>query len=78
VSAAEWEVKGGSADKYVTPSTNKQKHRKQYQDEKFEKHDSDGIGMSISAMSVVFVGLPAFFAFKIIGKISVSMSKRNG
>ena len=46
--------------------------------EKFEEHDSDGIGMSISAMSVVFCGLILLFiAFKIVGRVSVSLSKRN-
>ncbi len=46
--------------------------------EKFEEHDSVGIGMSISAMSVVFCGLIfSFIAFKIVGKISVNLSKRN-
>ena len=46
--------------------------------EKFEEHDSNGIGMSISAMSVVFCGLILLFiAFKIVGKASVSLSKRN-
>lgn len=46
--------------------------------EKFEEHDSVGIGMAISAMSVVFCGLILLYiSFKIIGKISVNLSKRN-
>mgnify|MGYP002553564343 CR=1 FL=1 len=46
--------------------------------EKFEQHDSVGIGMSISAMSVVFFGLILLYiSFKIVGKISVNLSKRN-
>lgn len=46
--------------------------------EKFEEHDSIGIGMAISAMSVVFSGLLLLYiSFKIIGKISVNLSKRN-
>ena len=76
--AAEWEVKGGSSDKYVTPSTNNQTLDSNAKMEKFEEHDSNGIGMSISAMSVVFCGLILLFiAFKIVGKASVSLSKRN-
>ena len=64
--ANEWEVKGSSADKYVTPM------------EKFEEHDGSGIGMAISAMSVVFCGLLLLFIlFKCVGKISVNLSKRN-
>ncbi len=46
--------------------------------EKFEEHDSVGIGMAISAMSVVFCGLILLYiSFKIVGKISVNLSKRN-
>ena len=44
--------------------------------EKFEEHDSAGIGMSISAMSVVFCGLILLFiAFKVVGKVAVNLSK---
>ncbi len=47
--------------------------------EKFEEHDSVGIGMSISAMSVVFVRSCSYclLLFKVIGRISVNLSKRN-
>ena len=76
--ASQWEVKDGSAEKYVTPSTNNQTIDSNAKMEKFEEHDSNGIGMSISAMSVVFCGLILLFiAFKIVGKASVSLSKRN-
>ena len=54
--AEKWEVKDGSAEKYVTPSTNNKTIDSNAKMEKFEEHDSDGIGMSISAMSVVFCG----------------------
>ena len=76
--AAEWEVKGGSSDKYVTPSTNNQTLDSNAKMEKFEEHDSVGIGMSISAMSVVFCGLILLYiAFKVVGKVTVNLSKRN-
>lgn len=76
--ANEWEVKGRSNDKYVTPSTNNKTIDSNAKMEKFEEHDSVGIGMAISAMSVVFCGLILLFiAFKIVGKASVSLSKRN-
>ena len=40
--------------------------------EKFEEHDSVGIGMSISAMSVVFCGLILLYiAFKVVGKVGI-------
>ena len=76
--ASQWEVKDGSAEKYVTPSTNNKTIDSNAKMEKFEEHDSNGIGMSISAMSVVFCGLILLFiAFKIVDKASVSLSKRN-
>ena len=57
----QWEVKDGSAEKYVTPSTNNKTIDSNAKMEKFEEHDSNGIGMSISAMSVVFCGLLLLF-----------------
>ncbi|MDD3040173.1 OadG family transporter subunit [Bacteroides sp.] len=76
--ANQWEVKGGSPDKYVTPSTNNKTINSNAKMEKFEEHDAVGIGMSISAMSVVFIGLILLYvSFKIVGKISVNLSKRN-
>ena len=76
--ASQWEVKDGSAEKYVTPSTNNKTIDSNAKMEKFEEHDSDGIGMSISAMSVVFCGLILLFiAFKVVGKVAVNLSKRN-
>ena len=76
--ASQWEVKDGSAEKYVTPSTNNKTIDSNAKMEKFEDHDSNGNGMTISAMNVVFCGLILLFiAFKIVGKASVSLSKRN-
>lgn len=76
--SAEWEVKDGSADRYVTPCTNNRTLDSNAKQEKFARHDSVGIGMAISAMSVVFSGLLLLFIlFKIIGKASVGLSKRN-
>lgn len=76
--ADEWEVKGASDDKYVTPSTNNKTISSNAKQEKFEQHDSIGIGMAISAMSVVFTGLILLYiAFRIIGRMSVSLSTRN-
>ena len=71
--SAEWEVKGASADKYVTPSTNNNPKM-----DKFEQHDPVGIGMAISAMSVVFLGLILLYiCFKLIGKAAIKLRKRN-
>ena len=76
--SAEWEVKGASADKYVTPSTNNQTIESNPNMDKFEQHDPVGIGMAISAMSVVFLGLILLYiCFKLIGKAAIKLRKRN-
>lgn len=76
--SAEWEVKGASADKYVTPSTNNQTIESNPKMDKFEQHDPIGIGMAISAMSVVFLGLILLYiCFKLIGKAAIKLRKRN-
>ena len=43
--AAQWEVKGGHEDCYVTPSTNNQTIESNPKMDKFEQHDPVGIGM---------------------------------
>lgn len=76
--SAELEVKGASADKYVTPSTNNQTIESNPKMDKFEQHDPVGIGMAISAMSVVFLGLILLYiCFKLIGKAAIKLRKRN-
>ena len=76
--SAEWEVKGASADKYVTPSTNNQTIESNPKIDKFEQHDPVGIGMAISAMSVVFLGLILLYiCFKLNGKAAIKLRKRN-
>lgn len=76
--SAEWEVKGASADKYVTPSTNNQTIESNPKMDKFEQHDPVGVGMAISAMSVVFLGLILLYiCFKLIGKAAIKLRKRN-
>lgn len=72
----EWEVKGSSADKYVTPSTNNKTLDSNAKKEKFAEHDRVGIGMAISAMSVVFCGLILLYVcFQYVGKISVRIGQ---
>ena len=74
----EWEVKGSSDDKYVTPSTNNQTQEGNPKMEKFQSHDKSGIGMAITAMSVVFFGLLLLYvSFRLIGRASVSLSRKN-
>ena len=76
--ATEWEVKGAAADKYVTPSTNNKTLEGNAKMEKFQEHDSTGIGMAITAMSVVFFGLILLYiCFRGIGKLAIMLRRRN-
>lgn len=76
--AATWEVKDDSETKYVTPSTNNQTLEGNPKMDKFEQHDSAGIGMTITAMCVVFTGLILLYiCFRCVGKIAVKLRQRN-
>ena len=76
--AIEWEVKGADANKYVTPSTNNKTLDGHAKMEKFQQHDKAGIGMSITAMSVVFFGLILLYiCFRAIGKVAVNLRRKN-
>lgn len=62
----------------VTPSTNNLTLDSNAKIENFKNNDSIGIGMTITAMAVVFLGLfLLYFIFKQIGKASIAASKRN-
>lgn len=76
--SANWMIKGGGEHSYVTPSTNNMTLDKNEKIENFKKHDADGFGMAIIAMSVVFIGLILLYvSFKIVGNIAVKLGKRN-
>ena len=76
--ADQWEVKDDSETKYVTPSTNNQTLEGNPKMDKFEQHNSAGLGMTITAMTVVFIGLILLYiSFRIIGKVAVKLRKRN-
>lgn len=76
--SATWVIKGEGEHSYVTPSTNNMTLDKNEKIENFKKHDADGFGMAIIAMSVVFCGLLLLFiAFKIVGNISIKLGERN-
>ena len=66
---SEWVVKGGDeASSYVTPSTNNMTIEKNAKQEKFAEQDPAGIGMAITAMSVVFCGLILLYVlFRLLG-----------
>ena len=62
----------------VTPSTNNVTLDSNEKIENFQKNDSWGIGMTITAMAVVFLGLLVLFlVFKQIGNAAMNASKRN-
>ena len=62
----------------VTPSTNNKTLDSNEKIDNFKANDALGIGMTLTAMAVVFTGLfLLFFIFKQIGKFSIAASKRN-
>ena len=61
----------------VTPSTNNLTLDTNEKIENFQKNDSWGIGMTITAMVVVFLGLILLYgAFKYVGKTAIRLSQR--
>lgn len=73
----EWEVRGAGTNSHITPSTNNYTLNKNVKMEKFQQHDSIGIGMAITAMAVVFSGLLLLYIiFRTIGKISAWHAQR--
>ena len=70
-------MKGATADKYVTPSTNNKTLEGNAKMEKFQSHDSVGVGMSVTAMGVVFFGLILLYiCFRGIGKLAIMLRRR--
>lgn len=62
----------------VTPSTNNVTLDSNEKIENFQRNDSLGIGMTVTAMAVVFLGLMVLFlVFKQIGNAAIKASKRN-
>lgn len=62
----------------VTPSTNNVTLDSNEKIDNFKQNDALGIGMTITAMVVVFTGLLLLYlVFKQIGKLAISVSKRN-
>ena len=62
----------------VTPSTNNVTLDSNSKIENFQNNDSWGIGMTVTAMAVVFLGLLVLFlVFKQIGNTAIKISQRN-
>lgn len=73
----QWTIKDGSTKNYVTPSTNNKIEQSNIKTENFKKYDSNGFGLAIIAMSVVFSGLILlYFVFSTTGKVAIAMSNR--
>ncbi|KAA6351160.1 hypothetical protein EZS27_001481 [termite gut metagenome] len=73
-----WVIKGSGESSYVTPSTNNKTIDRNEKIENFKKYDKTGGGMAVIAMLVVFVGLMLLFlSFKIVGNVSLKLTKRN-
>jgi len=73
-----WVVKGTDDKNYVTPNANNLTKNSNSKVESFKKNDKFGIGMSVIAMAVVFLSLLLLaFSFKLIGKLSILISKKN-
>ena len=77
-----WEVRDGSDEFYITPSSNNKIVDTNNKVEMFAEHDSHGFGMAIMAMLIVFSALLllclCFYAIsKIGGKISRSNKARS-
>ena len=61
----------------VTPSTNNLTLDTNEKIENFQKNDSLGVGMTATAMAVVFLGLILLYvAFKYVGKTAIRLSQR--
>ena len=62
----------------ITPSTNNLTLDSNAKIDNFKNNDSLGIGMTVTAMAVVFLGLfLLYFVFKQVVKIAIKVSKRN-
>ena len=76
-----WEVKDssdGNSDTYVTPNTSNRVNDVNQKMVTFAEKDPAGVGMAITAMTVVFSCLILlFFAFSLQAKVSMNMANKN-
>ncbi|MCH5318124.1 MAG: OadG family protein [Paramuribaculum sp.] len=74
--AEAWEVRSGLDNKYVTPSSNNIIKDTNNKVEMFAERDKNGLGMTITAMGIVFLALVLLSTcFMIISKIGERTSK---
>jgi Na+-transporting methylmalonyl-CoA/oxaloacetate decarboxylase gamma subunit len=73
-----WEVRDGSAEAYITPSSNNKIIDTNAKVEMFAETDGNGLGLTIMAMCIVFSALLLLsVSFYIISRIGAAVSKRN-
>ncbi len=74
-----WELRNGEGDKYITPGSANVINDKNEKIEKFATHDASGVGMTITAMAIVFTALLVlclcFIAFGKIGSLFARFNK---
>ncbi|MCM1138288.1 MAG: OadG family protein [Duncaniella sp.] len=72
-----WEVRDGSDELYITPSSNNIIKSTNNKVEMFAEQDEHGFGMAIMAMCIVFAALLILaICFKIINNIGASISRK--
>lgn len=75
--AEAWEIRDGSNEKYITPSSNNIIIDGNEKIDMFEKHDKIGLGMTVLAMGVVFSALLILsVCFRSLGKVNEKIAKR--
>lgn len=73
----DWEVRDGSDEKYITPSSNNVIKSTNSKVDMFAEQDENGFGMAIMAMAIVFSALLVLaICFNIINKIGARASQR--
>lgn len=73
-----WEIRDGSAEKYITPSSNNIIIDVNENILKFKTHDPDGIVLTLMAMGIVFSALILLsLCFYFFGKLNEHAAKRN-
>lgn len=73
-----WEVRDGSGQYYITPSSNNVIKDTNGKVEMFAEQDENGFGMAVMAMGVVFTALLLLsLCFYIISKIGEAVSRKN-
>ena len=72
-----WEVRDGSDEKYITPSSNNIIKSTNSKVDMFAEQDPHGFGMAVMAMCIVFAALLVLaICFNIINKIGASVSAK--